>query len=140
MFPVSDVIDENSYQTVLPQCWKVVVKIYETPRTYELVEQDVFVTFDEDESLERVRQKKDSIDHTERLLIAIDLPLIQLYNEELALEIANSTAEYVVNYVEETQFTSKNDLYLDKTRELLTMLKSVTTDYRAYDRVFGRKL
>jgi hypothetical protein len=76
MFPVSDVINENSYQTVLPQCWKVVVKIYETPRTYELVEQDVFVTFDEDESLERVRQKKDSIDHTERLLISIDLPLI----------------------------------------------------------------
>ena len=46
----------------------------------------------------------------------------------------------MVNYVEETQFTSKNDLYLDKTRELLTMLKSVTTDYRAYERVFGRKL
>ena len=37
-------------------------------------------------------------------------------------------------------FTSKDDLYLDKTRKLLIMLNSVTADYSTYDRVFGRKL
>ena len=73
MIPVSNVIDENTLTTPLPQCWKVVVKIYETPRTYELVEQEVLVAFDEYASLDRVRSIKDSMTHTELLVVSTDL-------------------------------------------------------------------
>ena len=54
--------------------------------------------------------------------------------------MARSTAEYVIRYVNETKFTSRNDTYLDKSRDLLTMLHSGTVDYRAYEREFGKKV
>ena len=63
-----------------------------------------------------------------------------MYDEKLANELARSTAEYVIQYVQETNFTSINDTYLDKSRDLLTMLHSGTVDYRAYDKTFGAKV
>ena len=63
MFPVSNVIDDNTFVTVLPQASKVVVKIFETPRTYELDEEEVLVSFDEVKSLEKVREIKDDMTH-----------------------------------------------------------------------------
>ena len=56
-----------------------------------------------------------------------------MFDEELARQLARSTADYVIRYVNETNFSSKNDTWLDKSRDLLTMLRSGTEDYYAYD-------
>ena len=69
---------------MLPQAWKVVVKIFETPRTYTLAEYEVLVTFDEGASLDRVRANKDSMTHTDILVTSTDLPQIKMFDEELA--------------------------------------------------------
>ena len=116
----------------------MVVKIFETPRTYTLAEYEVLVTFDEGASLDRVRANKDSMTHTDILVTSTDLPQIKMFDEELARQLARSTADYVIRYVNETNFSSKNDTFLDKSRDLLTMLRSGTEDYYAYERTFGK--
>ena len=122
----------------MPQAWKVVVKIFETPRTYTLSEYEVLVTFDEGASMDRVRAIKDSMTHNDILVMSTDLNQIKQFDKDLASEVARITADYVIRYVNETDFSSKNDTWLDKSRDLLTMLDSGTEDYKIYERTFGK--
>jgi hypothetical protein len=98
--PISPIGSASSIRTILPTVSKLAVRVFESPRTYTEMEINIVITFDEVVSITKARSLELGMSEDERLIVCAELNNIRKYEKELADQISNSTANYVMEQLE----------------------------------------